>query len=676
MEIKLLLDALSKIPWKVLGKVLQKITRNRIVTIGLCLLLLSASVLLSFKYFSRSIRYETIVSKTLQAELMPTPQKYKGLEAFIMSMADVDPSPDKGLGELSFTNDFTQALKLIKGKLQEVIKYEALAKELALCEAPGNQSQNCNQLREQIQRFQNSTGLNPELKPYISPGANDGMILTDSDENGYLFLPLHILRPSIKNENKSKLRYESIGGKNKIIDQLMPQIQNNIEIMREMIITRHLADILKTFTGYSITEKPASQPPKNLNTSPAQVYIITKDGLNRIFNKDRKPQRWYGSQFSATTFFPSRPYFWEAFRQDKGRHIVSQSLDSIVPVDGEKLADYFYISKPYMDLGGNGIVVTLAHGIQIDDLPQFAICFDLPFRESDSQNGVDLALRNLIRDFEGVAARVKGDLSVEKMSVTCTYIPEKGEEPSEVQKDLVSSIQSNLQEAIKHSQYSEAFGNIQVLDPVNAKEGKALEVSVPVLAGAAGEDILTGTFFVFRLDLADYYALTRRYALAAATAFGLLTMLLAYIAGSTIQRGNEFEEALDKVSKVMQSSPTAFVRLNSKDLICDFSKGFCEKLGYSQDDSASMEKLKKTTLESLCADQKSIDEYKSVQEKRKKGEHVGDYELRLKAQNGSIVPVKVYSAAIPSTDLDVMPETFGILVDDDRQRIAQPAPNL
>jgi hypothetical protein len=37
-----------------------------------------------------------------------------------------------------------------------------------------------------------------------------------------------------------------------------------------------------------------------------------------------------------------------------------------------------------MDLGGNGIVITLARGLKIDGVMQAVICFDLPFVQTYS----------------------------------------------------------------------------------------------------------------------------------------------------------------------------------------------------------------------------------------------------------------------------------------------------
>ncbi len=54
---------------------------------------------------------------------------------------------------------------------------------------------------------------------------------------------------------------------------------------------------------------------------------------------------------------------------------------------------------------------------------------------------------------------------------------------------------------------------------------------------------------------------------------------------------------------------------------------------------------------------------------RKRGEHVAPYVLTLRKSTGALTTVRIISAAVPATDEEKLPQTFGILVE-----LGKPAP--
>ena len=133
-------------------------------------------------------------------------------------------------------------------------------------------------------------------------------------------------------------------------------IDGDMAIQNDVRFSRYVADVLESFTSIPVTDQLDDLPSVEVHGKPAQVSLITKNGVNRIYNAQHgELEEYYASLFPADQFFPSRPYFRRAFQ--KGR---SGSVDKLVPTDRQTLGDYFYVSHPYVDLGGNGIIVSLA----------------------------------------------------------------------------------------------------------------------------------------------------------------------------------------------------------------------------------------------------------------------------------------------------------------------------
>jgi len=233
--------------------------------------------------------------------------------------------------------------------------------------------------------------------------------------------------------------------------------------------------------------------------------------------------------------------------------------------------------------------------------------------------------------------------------------------------NLVSNLARFIGNRIENHERSEVFGNIQVMNPreVGASKADTLQISVPIAEPKFDERSVSTTFLVIGLDLVKYRKKTTWIAFFAATAFGLMTVFLAFFWGATIRRNREYEQAFGRVAQVMYQSPTPYVRLDSNDFIKDLSLSFCEKLGLSKT-KESHERLKKYTFRSLCADPESKKLYDGVQENRKNRGPVDPYplKLRLPDDNGPIASVIIVSADVPSTEhRGTIPETFGILLD-------------
>ena len=619
-------DTLNKIPWERIVRFIKLLTVQQPFALLLVLSLLAASLYLGKMYWYRFTTYEQIVRDTLKADLVETPQSFKGLEAFILSKVERGVIDD--LKKKHFDDGFIK---------------------------------NCIELRDKTNEFLN---IDPtkykNSKLLVAPGKNDGKILTDDHENGFLFLPVYILRSTLSkrdfkqllafNEKRDKSE-DDILNENKFLAQ---KTSNETNLRRDIALTRHLANTLQKFTNIYI---PKEEDEKNFEISPAQVYMITKNGINRIFNnKDPKPSHYYGSQFPATTFFPSRPYFWPTFKDDRLRDI-----SALVPNQQETLGEYFHITRPYMDLGGNGIVITLTHGLQIDGITQAAICFDLRFKDEDFVHNI---LEDRINAFHGKRVVAKFEIAEAGDIISDLSDKRNPDNLDTTQTALVQKMKDFIVRSRNRGELSEVFGNIKVINPSDTRGAKPelLQISVPSDRASYEGNSRTGTFLLFTLNLAEYKRKISYIALGASSAFGIMTLLLGYLWWLTSRHRQEYEEAFKRVASVMIESPTPYVRLDAQDRICDLSLSFCAMLEYLTNEDSIVE-LKTRTVRSFCADKRSEETYDSVQEKRKKRQKVEPYQLTLRTRKGLVVSVWVVSADIPSGKPGKLPETFGIFLD-------------
>jgi PAS domain S-box-containing protein len=603
---KTVVGTIKDIPWGQIKDFLRLLYSRQPVALLLAVGLLAVSVTLTTIYWRRSGEYEHIVRSTLEDQSVPTPQTYKGIDAFIMSN--------------------------VPRGLDEALKKEALSTRF---------TPKVTSLLERFTAF--ASGQRPEALALrlIQDQQHRRVITNTTNTNGFLFLPVQILRtptllPVLQEANLDN-------------DAIRAALGGDPELLRDVELAEFIAPQLKSFLGTSLSQglgegagfSPAS-PHRYLQMTPRQVYFITKNGVLRIINSNEQPSV-YEFQFPASTFFPSRPYFWPAFEEKRFTTKLPEEIPKLV-------GDYFYVSRPYMDLGGNGIVMTLVRGIQVAGLPQSAICLDLSFHQERSLSNT---LTDRVQRLEG-----------QTLTVTCKVPPTgtvdcanddvlRSGAHNGVKSDLTIAMERFFQGKIESDQRSDVFGSIQRL---NSPMSDSMHISVPIEETAAGETQV-GRFLLFSLDLSAYRRRTSFLAFAASTTFGMMTVLLAYLWASLARRQREFEDAFSRVANVMCFAPTPYARLDSQDRIRDMNPAFVELLGFTPDE------LKRVKFEDLCSE-RSKEKYAKVQQKRQAGKPVEPYTLHLNTKSSGQIEVSVVSAAIPGDTLDSLPQTFGILLRD------------
>jgi hypothetical protein len=478
------------LPWKRIQRWLLDLAGRKALALSTCIFLLVASVGFTWWYLRRAINYEAVLRKTLSTKLMPTPQKFKGLEAFVLS--NVDEQVVKRSRTLRIGPHFADSWAKLESDL-----LRATLPPLP-CAAPDADPNAC--LRPQLRR---------------AAGKNKGLILTDDAEQGFLFLPINVLRPSLTHEELRILDPMSRAMQEDVARILNTAIEMDYELLKDIAFTARAAGHLQGLVSQTIVDPNDTSGLANLfDTKPTQAYIITKNGVIRIFNNyNEKPESQYGSQFPPTTFFPSRPYFWPPFAESKVTEGEELEPKHMV---GEEATRFFWISAPYVDLGGNGIILTLARGIHVDGLPRTVICLDLKVQPPSQLTTV---LEQQLSRFG------------EKLSrITCTVRDAGGESctpGANADTTLLRQMTTYVSNLNAHNERSELFGNIQIIE-LSAGGSGPLVVSVP-LSETSNSDSQTGEFLVFKLDLTRFRRRTTWIGFSAASGFGLFTALLVLL---------------------------------------------------------------------------------------------------------------------------------------------------
>jgi len=625
--------------WKDFHPFLKSVLKQP-VALALCVMLLSGSVGLGAWYWIRSSKYEAIINQTLQADFENTPQRFKGLEAFIFS--NVPPDIDRELSKEHFNPKFVGQFQQFLDKISETVARNKLSSQ--------------------------------ELRPIELKASNSsGEVLTDVEEGspGFLFLPVFLVRGTGDLQSIDAETRIVVGLQEESTKEHSPQIPQSehrlrvtdVSIQQELALLSAVSEELQGLTGKSVFESGSGgRATEYLESEPTQVYLITKNGLNKVFTHVKNPSDLYGNQFPSTTFFPSRPYFWPTFTDQKVTTLgMKGELGGGVPNASMAIGEFFHLSRPYMDLGGSGVVITLTRAIKIKGITDAVLSFDMRFKPEQSLYS---ALEKTISGFGGVP--LEASCNISGVAPPRCEVPgtRSANDLNEEERTLYGGITNALTSSKEDFERSRILGNIQELG--KSKENSSLiRFSVPMDQQFSSDGTQTAKLLLASLDLSGYRRTTSEIALIAASLFGMMTVLLAYLWGSTVMQRREYESAFREVGQVMYNSPTPYVRLNSEDYIVDVSASFCSLLGF-EITRETYEHLKTKTFRSFCADKPSMDEYDRVERLRKQELAVEPYLLTLSRLSRTPITVRVCSAVVPSATLGQLPETFGILIEPEK----------
>jgi hypothetical protein len=650
------LKALLQYIEPMLRRAVHALVEHRPMALGLAALLLVIAGWLEYESWARADFYQRTVEESLARRTENTPQTYKGIESLILSNAEA-----KAEGGDTDFKQLVQHARFSPEFASEIYKLDkAFSREV----------------KDPPPQFE-------IVKSDLSgmPKRQQDAIVTEDNKIGFLFLPVRLLHadPSIYGKaalDATIISAQMIGLKNDKGAQSCGKDAS--PICDDVIVSRQLVAEMKAATTIRVTSDALDT---DLDLQPTQVYYITENGINRIVSKDHNDDAsFYRNQFRASTVFPARPYYVGAFEKvDPIPGTLLQDRDKAPPLQQEQLGNYFYVSEPYLDIGGNGIVITLARAVEYQGHSDGAICFDLKLT---GDHALGAKLRDLVDKLEGEATPVT-------CKTTAFGAPECSLEDKSKRR-LVRSLAeftAKVQNATNGHNLSDVVGAISFFGTVDGQKplSSASFWDIPSMMHADDEvrfavpleppkvldptkEELSLRFLAVDLNVGSYLQKT-----AAMGFIGLLLLACAITTGIVAWAGDvrktitlrqekqDLHQALSNVSEVMMEANTPYARLDASDHIVDGNVKLAEFFGFPPT-LTGLERIKGTRFEDLIATV-SLGEYHKVQDLRKQGQPVKPYELYFKV-SGRQVMAKVVSSVVPASQdrSGSLPETFGLLI--------------
>lgn len=570
------------------------------------LIFLSLFIITAISWRNDLSHSESIILGTFTSKLENTQQQYKGLEAFILSgLEDVI---QKSLDNSVVTNDF----------IEDFHELESAAK---------------------LQGPPDDINKNLMVLPENSHGKITDKYVTDRDKEGFLFVPAMILGATQDSTNEVA-DPEIIGGINK----------EGSLLKHAILISRNIANSLREFNSKPVfTKLPNDAASSVIQDRPVQSFFLTSTGVIRLYelNLSKNEQNThYTKQFKPTTFFPDRPYFWSTIKDEENK---KDFVDKRVLY---KVNDVFYRTKPYVDLGGNGIVVTLSKRIETEGITS-GLFLDFSLGEQ-----VKDIIKDRVKRLEGFSAETFWVVDNRRVDMVSPPT-EQGMNPGASKEVLTKQQEELLKSSIVKFQAdsrSNIFGQINVL---YSDESGKLVFTVP-LGPLQRSNRVVRSLLYCEIDLEKYERLISiKIAIIAATLVLCLIAIGALVV-DYVMKVKVTDRAFQNVSIAMSQAPIAYCRLNAEDQIIDMNNALGELLGYTRG-----ELINKQKFEDLLADQVSHEKYKRIQEQRRTGSGDTKYDIKLQKKDGSGVEVEVHAAGIsvPARNRKGIPQTFGILLE-------------
>jgi PAS domain S-box-containing protein len=578
-------------------------------------LLLAAGGLVIALYYGNALRLSLLsthrsVAAALSAKLEPTRNTDQGISAFLLSGVKGDWSRPEYL----YLPEVNSALQDVDRKVREVAA-EAKATESAKMSAAGGQARldSAAYVRGMIDKLQLEvmhSGARPAAETWQTA-------IVSARRDSFMVVPAMSLRRGTLNE--LPLEVGPAGDESRLIGVL----QHNPEVLFDLNLASELEPIMQRMDGAS-----------GERLGVIQTYFITESGVFLIRANGVSHQGdYYKDEFQPYTQYMDRPYFWRA-----------------VDAKQSKFAPFDYVTKPYLDLGGNGFVVTFSKKFALPNGRVGVLCVDAKLPPEVTSE--------VERHIESLGAKVSDFY----------WSKDKGVEPG---KDgpppaEFSWFERLVRESEDRDARSDALGNVatepQQSSPARPQgEGEGgVRFTVPVASFEPRDGVKRTRLLWVEFDPARVMKrLTKNLLLFTAGIILVIAVTWSLFWDYAVLK-REMSNVLDKMSKVMRDASTPFVWLNEKNEFVKVNRSMLELLGH-----LNIESLRKQTptFKGLVTDETQRT-YEEVLEISGAGEETGEYQISVMTKDGKVLNVRAHGERIPYPTWwrRGLPHRFGIFV--------------
>lgn len=436
------------------------------------------------------------------------------------------------------------------------------------------------------------------------------------DKDFFLFLPVTALR-------RNGMNYVPLDETH--TKALKEALTHNPDIVLDLILAAQLVSHMKGLDLQQIEKRPV-----------IQAYFITESGLMLIRSNGKSDQRsFYEKLFQKHYNFTDRSYFWEAVSELKKRP----------PEERPPAYQLDYVSEPYIDLGGHGLVRTYSKAFKLPNRRYGVLCLDA--REDRLRDAVESRL-----------AALQPDDSTKTYEQATLNINEEGD----VRQNLKKEFQW-FADRLGREKANQA-GLLGRIVSEDSPSDQILRYTIPWKTTMLADKSRDVDVMLVSIDLNRFWSKQNwRIVYMCMGLMVFLAVTLNFFQDYLLLK-NQISELAKTVDRVMTYATNPYVRLNSDNEFEEVNDSFLQLLGYdSKHDLVNESTSSKRTFRSLL-DSESERQYKQILKSASAGPAT-EYSINLskKGDRGK-VRVLVYGETIdfPEIRKEKYPHRFGIVL--------------
>jgi len=454
----------------------------------------------------------------------------------------------------------------------------------------------------------------PSIKTKDAPTSQ---AIIAGDKDFFLFLPATALRR--KGLNYVPLYENDPKG-------LKEALTHNPDIVLDLTLAAQLVNQMKELDLQELDGRPV-----------IQAYFITESGLMLIRSNGKPDQRsFYEKLFHKYYNFTDRAYFWEAVSELKKKP------------DEETNPPYqlHYISEPYIDLGGHGLVKTYSKAFKLPNRRYGVLCLDA--REDRLRGEVESRLQAL-----------QPDDSTKTYQGATLNINEEGGIIGELPKDF-----QWFADRLGREKANQAglLGRIVSQDSPNEQ---ILRYTIPWKTTMTDNKSRNVELMLVSIDLNRFWSKQTWRIVYMCVGFMVFLAVTLNIFQDYLLLKKEISELAKTVDRVMTYATNPYVRLNSDNEFEKVNDSFLDLLEYnSEPDLINEGTSSRRTFRSLL-DPDSDRAYTHILKTSTSGVPATEYSITLLKRGGrGKVRALVYGESIdfPEIRKEKYPHRFGIVL--------------
>jgi hypothetical protein len=562
----------------------------------LALLGLVVAIYFGYELRNRLLNNHKNIAGAFQSKLETTAHPQKGIAAFLLSgLEEVTPSYNE------FSDQLSWPLTIIENKLKELSDGSKNLKTVAKTKPPKrSEAKRANSAVQTLPAGTNVESLKLEVKDTKpnSASAWQKIILSNASQSRFLMVPAISLR-------RKGLNDKPLSDKTpKEVKELEDVLKNNPEVLFDLYAASAIEPLFTELDYISIQSLPV-----------VQTYFISESGVLMLRAPGVKDwSKYYQGQFAAYTLFMDRPYFWGA-------------IDPKLAKKSKGI--YYHITEPYIDLGGNGIVVTYSQRVELPNKRAAII-------------GVDLKLT--LDSEDKIKSRLK-ELGADVNEFACITEPEQsgvieGKLPKEFK-----WFENGIKDIENQSRYVGAIAlGPEQSSPYGPKGGEhIISFTIPLDSQGFKDGKRRTTLLGASIDFDSISDKLDRDLILFSAGIVLLVIVSSNIFNEYTALKEDMNKVFEKLSKVMEEAYTPFAWLNEKNEFHKINESFSRVLEY--DNIEDLKRHSPTFRGLMTAETQPI--YNEVLAQSAAGAETGKYEVDMKTKSGKVLHVVVHGERIP-----------------------------